>query len=61
MNNTFNIEGIVKELKRVRWPKFKGDQKAAGVLENTIKVLCFIGVLALVLTLGDLVTSLLMM
>ncbi|MBR4164039.1 MAG: preprotein translocase subunit SecE [Solobacterium sp.] len=39
----FSIDGIKKEAKRVRWPKWKTEGNTAGIGQNTGEVLLFTG------------------
>lgn len=43
----FSIDGIKKEAKRVRWPKWKTEGNTAGTGQNTGEVLLFTGFFAL--------------
>ena len=39
----FTIDGITKEAKRVRWPKWKTEGNTSGIAQNTAEVLIFTG------------------
>ena len=56
----FTIEGIRKEAKRVRWPKWKTEGNTAGTLQNTGEVLTFSGFFALFFVLCDFVVTFLL-
>ena len=56
-DNWLSIEGIRKEAKRVRWPKWKSEGGNVGILENTEQVLIFTGFFAAYFVLCDLVIT----
>ena len=37
------IDGVMKEAKRVRWPKWKSEGNTPGIAQNTAEVLIFSG------------------
>ena len=56
----FTIDGITKEAKRVRWPKWKTEGNTAGTLQNTGEVLTFSGFFALFFVLCDFIVTFLL-
>ena len=53
----FSFDGILKEAKRVRWPKWKSEGNAAGILQHTAEVLIFVGFFALFFVLCEFIVT----
>ena len=53
----FTIDGIVKEAKRVRWPKWKSEGNTPGIGENLVEVLGFTGFFAAYFVLCDFIVA----
>ncbi len=53
----FSFDGIAKEAKRVRWPKWKSEGNTAGILQNTAEVLIFVGFFALFFVLCEFIVT----
>ena len=53
----FSFDGIRKEAKRVRWPKWKSEGNAVGILQNTAEVLIFVGFFALFFVLCEFIVT----
>ena len=53
----FTIDGIVKEAKRVRWPKWKSEGNTAGIGQNLVEVIGFTGFFAAYFVLCDFVVA----
>lgn len=53
----FSIDGIAKEAKRVRWPKWKSEGNTAGILQNTAEVLIFVGFFAVFFVLCEFIVT----
>ena len=54
------IDGIKKEAKRVRWPKWKSEGNTPGIAQNTVEVLGFSGFFALFFVLCDFIVTFLL-
>ncbi len=60
MDKWFSISGIKKEIKRVRWPKWKTQGNQAGIGKTTGEVLIFTGFFAAFFMLSDMLVALLL-
>ena len=56
----FTIDGIVKEAKRVRWPKWRTEGNTPGTAQNTAEVLLFTGFFGLYFVFCDFVITFLL-
>ena len=56
----FTIEGIKKEAKRVRWPKWKSEGNTPGIGQNLTEVVGFTGFFAAFFVLCDFVVTFLL-
>ncbi len=56
----FSVDGITKEAKRVRWPKWKTEGNTPGILQNTGEVLTFGGFFALFFVCCDVLVAFLL-
>ena len=53
----FTIDGIKKETKRIRWPKWKTEGSNPGIGQNTGEVLTFVGFFAVYFVLCEFVVT----
>ncbi len=56
----FSVDGIAKEAKRVRWPKWKTEGNTSGTIQNTGEVLVFGGFFALFFVCCDFIVAFLL-
>ena len=59
-DNWLSIDGIRKEAKRVRWPKWKSEGNTPGIAQNTGEVLIFTGFFGIFFVLCDFLVTFLL-
>ena len=59
-DNWLSVDGIRKEAKRVRWPKWKSEGNTPGIAQNTGEVLIFTGFFGIFFVLCDFLVTFLL-